>query len=151
MKKFLSFAAFCILALSSILFTSCLKGGDELPDVYEDLAPGKAMVAYVNMTNDTRFQETELKAISEVINSLASDIKKTVFSTGDDLTAMCKSRMTNGIADLPLDVKVKLKRYECQILINGYYLSPDSKQLVFNYIYDSVKELSDVDITEGEK
>lgn len=147
MKKIISFAAFCIMVISGALFTSCLNGEDEI-DVYADLQPGKAIVATVNMTNDSKFDETELKPIAEFVNKLAGEIKKEQFNDCDAILNLCKSRIESGVDDLPEATKVKLKRYQCEIGLFGYYLSLDSKQMQFTYIFKCGDELTDVKIPE---
>lgn len=149
MKKLISFVTFCLMIFAGALCTSCLNNDEDAPDIFDELKPGKAIIAAADMTNDSKFTEEEMKSLSNIINSIVSNVQKETFIDGDILLNFCKSHLKNGIEDLPEELQIKLKKNACIINMNGYYLSPDSKKLTFSVIFNCVDELPNIVVPEG--
>lgn len=149
MKKLISFVTFCLMIFAGALCTSCLNNDEDAPDIFDELKPGKAIIAVADMTNDSKFTEEEMKSLSDIINSLVSKVQKETFIDVDILLNFCKSHLKSGVEDLPEATQIKLKKNACIINMNGYYLSPDSKKLTFNVNFNSADELPNIVVPEG--
>lgn len=148
MKKLISFVTFCLMIFAGALCTSCLNNDEDAPDIFDDLEPGRAIIATANMTNDSKFTTDEMKSLSEMVNSIVSDVKKMPFKSGEILYDFCKSSIKSGVEDLPETTQIKLKKYACEISLAGYYLSPESEKLVLTVVFKCADELPNIVVTE---